>query len=207
MNKMRLNTSKQKGIVLPMALIFLLVGTLIGVSSLRSNAMSERMTRNTIQRDIAMARAETALIEAEAIVNFNATAIKNTIIGSAAAGDSCNATFIVDGTSQRGFCTPAKHPNVTTANRSIERWMITDLWSDATPQRYVENAQGSKYIIEFVGHTLDSNNDTQCVDKSQLDNFPYCTQDALQFRITALAEGDIAGETRVMLQSTYVATP
>jgi len=201
---------KDQGFVLPIALIFLLVTTLLAVSSLSSNTLSEKMARNTIQRDISFNKAESALLEAEELVRLNATAIKAAIIQNPQA-NNCNATFSVNGANSRGFCSPAEFPQSTTGNLPADltdRWLINGLFDDSS-NRYVTSTNGSRYIIEFVGHTLDGNNVSQCsgASASQLTDFPYCQQDALQFRITALAEGDIPGEAQVMLQSTYVASP
>jgi len=202
--QLRAHISSQSGIALPIALILLLVSTLIGVTALRTSALSEKMTRNTIQREVAFSKAETALLEAETLVRLNATAIKN-VIENAALSNTCEATFEIGGQDQKGFCSPANHPQAGAAVSSTERWRIADLFTDETAKRYVEIDDGSRYIVEFLGHIFSANNNSQC--PTRVTTWPYCDQDPLQFRITAFAEGDIEGETSVVLQSTYVASP
>lgn len=193
--------ANQHGVVLPVSLILLLVITLIGITSLRSNSLAEKMTRNTIQRDVAFAKAEAALLDAEELVRINASALKAAILANNTA-DSCDASF----DNVKGLCTPAKHPNNLSAAKNIERWSMPSLWSSGDSFR--TTADGSQFIVEFVGHVLNSDNESTC----SLPPTPTPTQwfgcptDALQFRITALAVGDTS-EARVMLQSTYIASP
>lgn len=201
-----INPRQQSGIVLPIALVLLLVTTLVGVTSLRSNSVSEKMTRNTIQRDVAFSKAETALIEGEEIARNNAPAIKTAIVG-VAASDTCDATVTIDGAAEVGFCSPANFPQTAGATATtVERWQIPNIWSDTTPVSYIENAEGSKIIIEFMGHILNENNEPNC-SGAYVKTWPYCQFDGYQFRITALAEGDDNNNARVMLQSTYVVSP
>jgi len=189
--------SAQQGVVLPISLILLLVITIIGITSLRSNSLTERMTRNTIQRDIAFVKAEGALLEAELLVRDNASSLKTAILASNDA-DSCDASF----NGAKGLCTPAKHPNDLSLDKATERWSNPSLWSAGDSFRTTPD--GSQFIIEFVGHVLNSDNVSTCtVAPTQ---WYGCDGDALQFRITALAVGDTS-EARVMLQSTYIATP
>ncbi|MEM7359810.1 MAG: PilX N-terminal domain-containing pilus assembly protein [Pseudomonadota bacterium] len=198
--------ARQRGIVLPIALVLLLVTTLVGVTSLRSNSVSEKMTRNTIQRDVAFSKAETALIEGEEIARNNAPAIKAAIVG-VDASDTCDATVTINGAAEVGFCSPSNFPQTAGATpTTVERWQIPDIWSDTAPVSYIENADGSKIIIEFMGHILNSDNDVNC-GSAYVTTWPYCDADGYQFRITALAEGDANNNARVMLQSTYVVSP
>ena len=56
-------TSNQNGVALVISLIFLLVSTLLALSTLTSNVSEERMTRNNLQRQTAFEAAEVALLE------------------------------------------------------------------------------------------------------------------------------------------------
>ncbi len=212
MNRLNNITIRQTGFVLPIALILLLVTTLIGVTTLKSSALSEKMTRNTIQRNIAFNNAETALLEGEEIVRNNAIAIKAAIVNSADS-DTCSATVaidtvdasgvVIDTVDESGFCSPANFPQTASAPVStIERWKINDIWADTGPQNYISTDSGSKIIIEFVGHILDENNQSNCTPLIQV--WPYCDDDNFQFRITVLATGDDNNAAQVVLQSTYV---
>ncbi|NNF15173.1 MAG: pilus assembly protein, partial [Gammaproteobacteria bacterium] len=150
-------------------------------------------------------------LEAEALVDANATAIKNLIVGNGSSND-CSTTFTFTppgGTTatHKGFCAPANHPQAGGTVSNTERWEIATLWSDTAAKRYVTATDGTtKYIVEFVGHIFGTGNVSTC-GPVPVTVWPYCDTDGLQFRITAMAEGSIAGEARVMLQSTYVAAP
>ena len=56
---------KQQGVALPVALIFLLVLTVLGVSSLGTNVFEEKMAANSLNRELAFQAAEAALREGE----------------------------------------------------------------------------------------------------------------------------------------------
>ncbi|MFC1748856.1 PilX N-terminal domain-containing pilus assembly protein [Pseudomonadota bacterium] len=60
--------NKQGGAVLVTSLLFLVVLTLLGVSSMQSNVMEERMSGNLRDRNIAFQAAEAGLHDAEAFV-------------------------------------------------------------------------------------------------------------------------------------------
>ena len=190
------------GFVLPVALIFLLVSTLLGVTALRVNSLSEKMTVNSIQREEAYARAETALLEGELLVRDNGLAISQAVIGSAAA-DSCAATF----NGEPGICSPASNPQTASAIPiTQERWEAIFFQSPISSN--VRNTvDGTPYIIEFMGHIIGTddtgNNNSRCTNIQS--TWPYCTLDPLQFRITAMAMGPEANSGLVMLQSVYVA--
>lgn len=60
------STGRQQGIALIVALIFLAVLTILGVTIARNSSMEERMAGNTRDRDLAFQAAEAALRDAEA---------------------------------------------------------------------------------------------------------------------------------------------
>lgn len=64
----QISKSKQRGISLLTVLLLLLIMTLLGVASLRSVLMQERMASNMLDRSIAFQNAESALREAEALI-------------------------------------------------------------------------------------------------------------------------------------------
>lgn len=59
---------KQKGAVLAVSLIFLLILTILGVSSMRSTVLEEKMAGNMRDRSLAFQAAEVALRDAEAFI-------------------------------------------------------------------------------------------------------------------------------------------
>ncbi|THF65892.1 pilus assembly protein [Pseudothauera nasutitermitis] len=94
---MRLSSSAQRGIALIVALIILVVLTLLGLSSVRTVTMEERMTANTFDRALAFQAAEAALRLGEADarndvyddVNWQAVDVGALLL---AAGNAGNAT-------------------------------------------------------------------------------------------------------------------
>lgn len=202
------NLAQNYGFILPVALILLLVSTLLGVTALRVNSLSEKMTLNTIQREEAFARAEAALLEGELLVRDNAVAIFTAIFEIPAA-DNCAAVF----NGSPGLCSPASNPQTPNAvPNAIERWE-TILFPPSTSTNVRTTPDGTRYIIEFMGHIIgtntDGSNNSLCADVGSDVNtvWPYCEFDPFQFRITALAMGDEANAGLVMLQSVYVASP
>jgi type IV pilus assembly protein PilX len=66
------NSRKQRGAVLIVALIFLLVMTMLILASVRGTVMQERMAGNLYDRSLAFQAAETALRAGETFVELNA---------------------------------------------------------------------------------------------------------------------------------------
>lgn len=62
---------RQRGATLVVVLILLLMMTLLGLASLRSTVLEERMTSNLLDRSLSFQVAEAGLREAEAAVNLN----------------------------------------------------------------------------------------------------------------------------------------
>lgn len=60
--------SRQKGVVLVMAMAFLLILTLIGIGALNTSALEERMTGNMVDKNYALQAAESALLAGEAVI-------------------------------------------------------------------------------------------------------------------------------------------
>ncbi|MFY8047586.1 MAG: pilus assembly PilX family protein, partial [Erythrobacter sp.] len=100
----------QKGVALFVVLMLLLVVTILGLSSLRSTVMEERMSANMFDRSLGFQAAESALREAEARVALAATR-------AAVPGSGCAA----------GLC-------ATPAGSDTERWLDSGFsaWLDAT---------------------------------------------------------------------------
>ena len=69
--KFQSTTHKQQGAVLFISLIFLLIMTVIGISSLRSSTMDERQAGNALDRQLAFQAAESALRAGERFIDNN----------------------------------------------------------------------------------------------------------------------------------------
>lgn len=64
---------RQRGLVLVVSLIFLLLMTLVGITSIRTSTLEEKMAGNTRDQNLAFMAAETALREAETALEAFAT--------------------------------------------------------------------------------------------------------------------------------------
>ena len=188
----------QRGAVLLVALIMLLVLTLLGVASIDSSGMQTRMANNQRDRIIAMQAAEAGLLEAENYLeNMHFTADN---IGA------CEPTSpdCFDASCEYGLCftglyvpilvglssctnvdvdgEPRNNPLLDVFNDDNNR--SRELIGSAIPAKV-------KYYIEF-----------RCYTKADVLGLLALGNTDFLFRITSYAETD-SGRGRVMLQSTY----
>lgn len=171
----------QRGSSLVIALIFLIVLTILGLVSVRSSTMQERMAGNDRDRAIAFEAAEAALRDAELDILRNLTP---------------ESPF--DAACTNGLCLPS---TVATPN-----WQLVP-WAGATSRVYgvasgsgaypLDVAQPPRYIVELLpdlpagaGNSLNA-------------NVRSSTSGGTAYRITARGWGR-RGTTQVMLQSVYV---
>jgi type IV pilus assembly protein PilX len=172
---------RQQGASLVIALMFLIVLTILGLVSVRSSTLHERMAGNDRDRAIAFEAAEAALRDAEADILANITT------GSAFDADCTD-----------GLCIPA---TIATPN-----WEQV-AWDDDSSRVYgdgsgagaypVDVAQAPRYIVELLpdlpagaGNSLSA-------------NVRSSTSGGTAYRITARGWGR-RDTTQVMLQSVYV---
>jgi type IV pilus assembly protein PilX len=172
---------RQQGASLVIALMFLIVLTILGLVSVRSSTLHERMAGNDRDRAVAFEAAEAALRDAEVDILTNLTP-------ASAFNAACT----------NGLCVPA---TVATPN-----WQQVP-WTGATSRVYgvasgagaypVAVAQAPRYIVELLpdlpagaGNSLNS-------------NVRSSTSGGTAYRITARGWGQRA-TTQVMLQSVYV---
>jgi type IV pilus assembly protein PilX len=78
--------NRQKGAVLVISLIMLLLLTLIGTSSIQTSSLEEKMAGNIRDEDLAFQAAETALRAAEAVVATNPPAFSVVANGTGSTG-------------------------------------------------------------------------------------------------------------------------
>lgn len=214
----------QQGIALVIALVFLLISTLIGVSALQANFVNEKMAFANLQRARAVEAAEIALLEGEEFVeNFYPQIINGVISGSGtgriATANSKTCAVSVD--NQGGICVAKEQGD--NPQTDYDNWVAyssdsnsLNVWTTDGKHRSVRETvvnkfglnTAPKYIVEFVGYIVDATGTSACGAGSgfEAENsaWPYCSLDNLQFRITALATTGNYDETRVLLQSTYV---
>lgn len=224
----RTNFKRNEGIALFIALVFLLISTLLGVTALKSNFLNEKMTFNSIQREQALEAAEVALLTGEDFVENYYNDIISVVIASNGDRDiltaAKNCTAQVNGGG--GVCAPKEKSQDT--SDTVEYAKYHENWVDVIDGSYSINAwttgnhhrtisdvvknkyklkTSPKYIVEFMGFIVDNSGVSGCTGTSiqdELNVWPYCSLDNAQFRITALATVGNYDETRVMLQSTYV---
>ncbi|GMR08135.1 MAG: hypothetical protein BMS9Abin26_1140 [Gammaproteobacteria bacterium] len=112
---------KQRGAVLVVSMMFLLIMTIISLSSMTSSFMQEKMVGNAVSREIAFQAAEAALRAGERYLASGSNkdntlnAICNKVVGD---GDPCDRAYDSTGTKiksvgddlgdvcNNGFCTP-----------------------------------------------------------------------------------------------------
>ena len=228
MNKQQFkSTHVSKGVALPVALIFLLVLTVLGVSSLGTNVFEEKMAANSLNRELAFQAAEATLREGERHVETVPNIFEQVFYDGGSTydaappndGDLCINAYCTP-THQDAVFDPAKIPG--DAGFLYDRWIELDTSTDpnnlqvwSTTGRHIEytnyNSLGlnsaPKYIIEFLGHWVPPTGsacdgvDADLLPDAPNDVWPYCPNDPGMYRITVLAE--TAAGARVMLQSTY----
>lgn len=174
---------RQRGVALIMALVFLTLLTLIGVTAMSTTSLEEKMATNTRDRNLAFQAAETALIAAETWMNGLATepspwadATKGRYdFDPTAANPIWETAGIWDGANVVAYpCTP------TDTTPSVSSSCV-----GGTKTEISKVAKQPRYIVEKMG----------LADSSVPNTFAY--------RITARGTGS-SNAAVVMLQSTYV---
>ena len=171
----------QTGFVLFMSLVILLILTILGLSSVQTTSLQERMSRNASDSNLAFQAAESALRDGEDLLegftglqNFDNTGGTGT--GRERAPDEDPSWDLVDWSPTTDGCTgciPAETVISGTASKS-------------------------KYIVEHVKTVLSDG------DRLNLNNIGVTTGSGKTdvFRVTAFGVGG-TDTARVMLQSTY----
>ena len=174
----------QRGVALLIVLILLLVMTLLGLASMRSTQMEERMSANLYDRGIGFQAAEAALREGEEVV----------------AG---NPTFPTSGNCTNGLC-PQR---VLLADTDQEYWLATGTgWRNATVDVDIDNdgaGAGAEIATtpQFIAEPLGLGPNWFACDA-----FPPVDPLCLTPRFRVTARVNAAGRAPVLLQST-VSTP
>lgn len=178
---------QQDGVALVVALILLVIMTLLGLSSVRTVALEERMTSNTFDRSLAFQAAEAGLRAGEIAAQAQANAIPpNSGFVSLGvyvdANDSCVASPC-----QNGLCAvPDKD--------CPARWLDPSFggWVNAGGLGLGSLATTPQYVVEFLGDNFPCN----------IDDPTTGAQDCNRYRITARSHGG-GDRALVILQSIY----
>lgn len=171
---------RQRGVALFMSLVMLLILTLLGLSSIQSTSMQERMSRNARDSNLAFQGAESAVREAELILEDTSsllpfqTANANGYYDAPGNGNVDLSTFDWD----------------VAANNSRQFATVSTNIDGVAAQ--------PKYIIEFI-KTVVSDEDRLNIDNIGQDTGSGRTQ---IFRVTTYGTGG-TDTAHVMIQSTY----
>ncbi len=170
--------TRQSGVALFIALVVLLIITLVGVSSLQSTRIEERMAANSLDRDTAFQAAEAALATGET--------------GIEALPAAFEATFAAN---TDGYYEPV-------AASDTPRWETVDWLGDGDlPEADADLGdvvEQPKYIVEYVARVeLEDEASANLGQRGELDG-----EQVDMFRVSSYGRGR-SPETRVLLQSTY----
>lgn len=170
---------RQEGAALFVSLIMLVIMTILGLSSVQTTSMEERMARNARDTNLALQSAESAIIDGIRIIDAMTTV---------------DAVFLAPGANANGLYVNAG-PTLT------QNWMAVD-WGGAAVRTAETDIAGvaasPKYIIEYVAESASEDAGVNLV------NFGQDTGGARAqiFRITTYGTGGTA-TAHVMIQATY----
>jgi type IV pilus assembly protein PilX len=170
----RLLPRHQQGAALLVCLIILVLVTLIGLTTMKSSALQEKMSGGNSDKSAAFQAAEMALRDAERHIKLNLTSVSGFTAGCAA-----------------GLCLAPS--NGTSAADSIdwESGAVSTYGAGTGAAALTGQVRQPKYIIELLSEM-----------QPPLGNSIKASSTGTAYRITALAYGRQTN-TRVVLQSTY----
>jgi len=173
---------RQRGVVLAVVLILLVVMTLLALSGLGGALLEERMGTAQLDRNLALQAAEAAMREAEEVAR-----------GKPAVPD--------DGSCAAGLCS---RPDPTDPDQ-VQRWLNDGFWDDDSgtwAEADVELgglAVKPRYIIELMDDAVPD--PESCVTGGDVSLEASCTILSSRYRITVRSAAD--ERAVVMLQSIY----
>ena len=171
-----LNT--QRGAVLLVSLMILLIMTVLGIAGMSSTTMEEKMAANNQQQQQAYQAAETALRDAEAWLTTNVTKL-----GDLTQFDGSNGLYSLRATAV----------GVATAEPDFDIYKSTEWASKGKASKtLLDNQATPRYIIEYMGDLQDplDPNDPSFINR-------------YGFRITAIG-WSVDGTARYLAWSHYI---
>ncbi|MGB1189716.1 MAG: pilus assembly PilX family protein [Pseudomonadales bacterium] len=169
----------QDGMVLVTSLVILLILTMLALSAVQGTSIQELIARNQRDSNLAFNAAETALVEAEAVLNAMTSATYGT--------SSSNNPKIYDARSAGSFFVVTEDPWASDYRNELQAFT-----------KGVTTQSPPLYIIEHIS-TVVSDEDRLNLDNIGQNPNTCCTQ---MFRITARGLGG-TDSAKVILQSTY----
>lgn len=188
---------KQKGSVIIISLIMLLLLTIVGITGMRVSGLEERMSGNFRDHELAFQAAESALSEAEAWVEN--TSFSTTDFQASCASGQCFTATCSDGLCFDGVFPTTGAPVSSCSVGTTNPWEDWTMWDDSSKYRTATSLTGissaAKYIVEFRCYMV--------IDDTKNNASTSLTSEwAYSFRITTLSAGATA-DSKVMLQTTY----
>ncbi|MEH6357814.1 MAG: PilX N-terminal domain-containing pilus assembly protein [Pseudomonadales bacterium] len=187
-----INRVRQKGSVLAMSLIILLILTILGVNSMSSLVLEEKMAGNTRQSMIASQAAEIALRAGEGWVN-------------AQINTKSDVSKLWAGTV--GYYSYAEQENLPAAGFDMQddsTWAANSVdvagiaAIDPAGIKTTSLSQNPRYIVEYLGRV----NEDASEDKLDIINDKTIDKREYAFRVTAIGWGE-STNARFMAQSTF----
>lgn len=193
---------KNRGAVLLVSLVILLVMTLLGVSTMQSTTLDLQMATNNQSRQEAFQAAESALVLVEESIEASSYNMQH--FQTCSSGD----TDCYESTCAGGLCFSGSFGleesqyecdafDDNTVQEKVWRDPQLDVWNTSTKHKTLQlkgMENKVKYIIEFLCYTKKSEAEGFSPDDPN-NGTPF-------FRITTLATSN-NGKARVALQSTY----
>jgi type IV pilus assembly protein PilX len=184
-----LKVTKQRGVILVVALIMLLVMTAIGVTVMTGSTLQERMAGNSRQMSIAKANAESALKQAELEIKSWSTAFIEDFSGEFDSGKGIHASFPVG----------SKYSSKISNNTSTLDLTDSSIWASTMSSEALASSNVSeapRFVIELIGEPKIGKK--ACIDVSK-----GCVDEpSFVFQITAIGYGRDENITAI-LQSIY----
>lgn len=190
---------KQKGSVLIVSMVLLFLLTLVGVTSMSTTSLEEKMAGNLRNQQLAFQAAEAALREGERFV-LNTTGLSGTVDDNCTNGLCTRRENDANYVSSAGCVKATDGSYVADSGWVNPRWLENgcdtswDVWSNSAKYRqyvfkFAESFDKPKYIIEFL-------NQLDCPGSAVGSN------DCELYRVTAVASGG-SSDSSVTLQSTF----
>lgn len=196
-----MNMKNQSGVVLIVALVMLVIMSILGITSVRTVALEEKMSAAAHDRSIALQAAEAALLAGQRECEAANRAASGIVLPERS--DGASLTYTSDQpTANNGFA--ATHDRILDND-----WMVDGLdWTDNNEIRTLSNTVNlgplvtnpPQYFIEYRGTALCPASGTEDASLAgETETIATCSK----FRITARSQ-PANGRAEVFLQSLYV---
>lgn len=184
--------ARQRGVVLVVSLIMLLLLTIIGVTSMSTSNLQELMARNVLDRNTAFQAGESVLIDGETEVETLLTPGDFLSISAGSCTDGANG----------GLCVPVSTTGATPvwADTSITDWDVdtdTRTYGEFTS---VSVAEIAAHLARLPRYIVELFEEPACVSEPGYEIGTFVKYD--KYRLTSEANGR-SDTTRVRLQTMY----